>query len=65
MDQSSADTIANILGGDSWNSGGEIWLVLLRRSDGRIVSISDESVNVYDDEEAMQTGPPSESVLLV
>ena len=62
MDQSSAETIAKIFGGDSWNSGGEIWLVLLRRSDGRVVAISDECVSVYEGEESLQTGQAGESI---
>jgi hypothetical protein len=34
MDESKAEALADIIGG-TWNSGGEMWLVLLKRSDGR------------------------------
>ncbi len=37
MTEEQAKNVAAALGGDSWQSGGGIWLVLLRRSDGRLV----------------------------
>ncbi|HEX4286564.1 MAG TPA: hypothetical protein VHZ28_15835 [Terracidiphilus sp.] len=55
----------HILGGDTWDTGGGLWLVLLRRGDGKVVAISDEAVNLYNDEEELQTGKPRESIVLV
>lgn len=64
MDEQQATTIATALGGETWQSGGGIWLVLLRRSDGRVIAISDEVVCEYDDEDAVQNGRPRTSIML-
>ena len=64
MDEQQATSIANALGGEAWQSGGGIWLVLLRRSDGRVVVISDEVVCEYDGEDAVQNGCPRVSIML-
>ena len=36
MDENQAMFLAEALGGEAWNSGGDIWLVLFHRSDGRL-----------------------------
>jgi hypothetical protein len=64
MDEIQAEAVAKALGGDIWNSGGEMYLVILRRSDGRVVAISDESVCVYASEDALQSAQPLESTIL-
>jgi len=48
MNESQADNVAKALGGETWNSGAEIWLVILKRRDGKIVVISSDSVCEYD-----------------
>jgi hypothetical protein len=50
MNETQAKSVANALRGDVWQSGGDIWLVLLRRPDGHLVVISDDTVNEYDTE---------------
>lgn len=65
MDEENAKQIADILGGEVWDSGGGICLVLKRRSDSRIVVFSDEVVCVYENEEELQGGKPQETILLV
>ena len=65
MDEERAKLLADVLGGDVWDSGGGISLVLKRRADGKVVAISDEVVCVYENDEAMQDGKPLETVLLV
>lgn len=65
MDESNAEAIAAILGGTVWNSGGGLHLVILKRADGRIVALSDESVCVYANDEELQNGQPVESIVLV
>jgi hypothetical protein len=52
MNEDQADAVAAALGGESWQSGGDIWLVVIRRQDGRVVVISDEAVCEYESEEA-------------
>jgi hypothetical protein len=65
MDDEKAESLAKLLGGETWNSGGDIWLVILRRADGKIVAISDELVAEYADDEALGAEEPSRSILLV
>ena len=65
MDEEKAEALAKLLGGETWNSGGDIWLVILKRSDGKIVAISDEVVCEYADEESLGAGEASSSILLV
>ena len=65
MDQERAEQLAAILDGETWDSGGDIWLVLKKRTDGRIVVFSDELVAVYSDIDAVQGGKPEENILLV
>lgn len=65
MDEAKATALAELLGGETWQSGGNIWLVILRRADGKIVAVSDELVAEYADEEALGLGGPSAQILLV
>jgi len=44
MTESEAQAVARVLGGDAWNSGGGIELVVIERPDGRVVAVSDEAV---------------------
>ena len=64
MDEEKAEALAKLLGGETWNSGGDIWLVILKRADGKIVAISDELVAEYADETDLALGGPSNSILL-
>jgi hypothetical protein len=65
MDEEKAKLLADLIGGDVWDSGGGICLVLKHRSDGKVVAFSDEVVCVYENDEALQEGKALESVLLV
>lgn len=64
MDEQQANAVAEALGGETWQSGGDIWLVLSRRMDGRIIAISDDVVCEYADEDALQSGEASFSLPL-
>lgn len=64
MDEQQAKAVAEALGGEAWNSGGDIWLVLFRRSDGKLVVLSDEVVCEYENEEAFEENKPSQTILL-
>jgi hypothetical protein len=59
-----ATIVAEALGGEEWDSGGGVWLIVFHRQDGRVVAISDEVVCEYKNEEALQTGKPSQSIML-
>ena len=65
MAESDARAIAGILGGEVWNSGGDIYLVVLERADGRVVAISDDVVCEYANRDELETGQPSSSIALV
>ena len=65
MDEAKAEALAKLLGGETWQSGGDVWLVLIRRADGKIVAISDEVVCEYADGEALGTGEPGVAIGLV
>lgn len=65
MDEERAETLAKLLGGETWQSGGGIWLVLIRRADGRVIAISDEVVCEYADETALDDGGPIVAINLV
>jgi len=55
MDEKKASMLAKLLNGRVWNSGGDIYLVLIERQDGKIVAVSDEVICEYKDEEALMT----------
>jgi hypothetical protein len=63
MNEKQAETIANALGGEAWQSGGGIWLVLLRQGNGKLVVISDEAVCEYDDEKHFEESKPAKTIL--
>ena len=44
MNEFQAKQIAEALSGETWQSGGGIWLVLLRQGNGKLVVISDEII---------------------
>ena len=60
-----ARALARALAGDAWNSGGGIWLAVVRRADGGVVAISDEVVCEYASEDDLVSGQPETSILLV
>ncbi len=64
MDENQAMAVAEALGGEPWQSGGDIWLVVFRREDGRVVCLSDESAGVYENEDELEAGQPVESIIL-
>ncbi len=44
MNELQAKQIAEALSGETWQSGGGIWLVLLRQGNSKLVVISDEII---------------------
>jgi len=63
MDEMQATKLAEILGGETWQSGGDIWLVLIRRNDGHLIVFSDESVCEYESEEAFENAITASSIV--
>ncbi|HVT90632.1 MAG TPA: hypothetical protein VHD56_17385 [Tepidisphaeraceae bacterium] len=64
MDEEKAEALAKALGGETWQSGGGIWLVQLPRADGRLVVVSDDAVCEYETEAAFEAANPSAAILL-
>jgi hypothetical protein len=65
MEEEQAIVVARALGGEAWQSGGDIWLVIIRRADGHVVVLSDEAVCEYSNEEAMGTDQPLSNIVLL
>ena len=64
MREEQANAIAEALGAEAWQSGGDIWLVLVRRPDGHLVVMSDEVVCEYENQEALDAGRPISTIAL-
>ena len=64
MDETQAEAIATALGGETWQSGGDIWLVLIRKQNGHLVVISDEVVCEYESQEAFDDAKTMSSIYL-
>ena len=65
MNEIQAKKLAEILGGQTWQSGGDIWLVIKQRADGHLVVISEEVICEYASQEDFEQSSPIQSVLLV
>lgn len=64
MDEKTAEHLAAIVGGESWQSGGGIYLVTINRDDGSLVVFSGDAVAEYENDEAFDAGRASKSILL-
>lgn len=65
LNEETAEQVAKTLGGEAWQSGGGIWLVLIHRKDGKCVVISDDVVCEYATEADFDSGKADNRVLLV
>lgn len=48
MSEQEAQALALILGGHPYQSGGDIWILVIARADGKIVVVSPEVVCEYE-----------------
>ena len=64
LNAETAERVAQALGGEAWQSGGEIWLVLIRRKDGHLVVLSEDAVCEYRSEEAFERNKASVTIIL-
>ena len=48
MDEQTAEHLAAIVGGESWQSGGGIYLVTVNRDDGSLVVFSGDAIAEYE-----------------
>jgi hypothetical protein len=66
MNEEQAELLAKAFGGETWQSGGNIWLVFLERKDGSVAVLGDEAVCAYRSREAFHEGEkPVEQVRLI
>lgn len=56
MDKKTAEQLEVLVGGEAWQSGGDIWLVTVHRKDGSLVVFSGDAVAEYENEEAFEEG---------
>jgi len=64
MNEIQAEALAIAIGGEAWQSGGNIWLVTVHRADGALVVFSGDAVCEYETEEAFDQGRQRSSILL-
>ncbi len=64
MTEERANGLAEILGGYAWNSGGGVWLVIIERTDGHLVALSDEVICEYQNKDALDENRVLASILL-
>jgi hypothetical protein len=64
MTEEQAQSVADALGGDTWQSGGDIWLIVKHRQDGRVVVISDEAVCEYASDGDFEKGQAASVIVL-
>ena len=64
MNQQQARTLAKLVGGYIWQSGGGIWLVLLDRTDGALVVFSGDAVCEYPCQTAFDQNQPTATIRL-
>lgn len=64
MNEAQAEAVAKAMRGEPWQSGGDIWLVVFRRSNGKVVVLSDEVVKEYDSEAAFEDDRAAATIML-
>lgn len=64
MDEKTAEHLAAIVGGESWQSGGGIYLVTVNRDDGSLVVFSGDAIAEYENDEAFDAGRASKLIPL-
>jgi hypothetical protein len=64
LNELTAPIVAAALGGDAWQSGGGIWVIVKRTSDGRVLTLSPEVINEYANEEAFEEDRPESTLVM-
>lgn len=64
MNEAQAESVAKALRGETWQSGGGIWLVTFQRADGKVIVMSDEVVKEYDNTAAFEDDRAAATVML-
>ena len=64
MNKQQAHTLAQLVGGCTWQSGGDIWLVLIERKDGALIVFSGDAVCEYPSQAAFDQCHPTATIRL-
>ena len=64
MNEMQANSLANIVGGEAWQSGGGVWLVTLDREDDHIIVFSGDAVCEYESDDAFNDGRASNTIVM-
>lgn len=64
MDQRTAEQLAVLVGGEAWQSGGDIWLVTVNRDDGSLVVFSGDAICEYENDVAFDAGNSSKAIVM-
>ena len=64
MNKQQAHTLAKLVGGYTWQSGGDIWLVLLERQDGALVVFSSDAICEYANQTAFDESQAAATIRL-
>lgn len=64
MNKEQAKQIVELMNTDYWNSGGDIYLLIFRRNDGKMVALSDEVICEYENEEALEAGKTGRAIAI-
>lgn len=62
MDERTTDHLAALLGGESWQSCGGVYLVIVNREDGSRVVFSGDAVSEYENDDAFDAGRASKVI---
>ena len=64
MNKEQAKQIVELMNTDYWNSGGDIYLLIFRRNDGKMVALSDEVICEYENEESLEAGKTGRAIAI-
>jgi hypothetical protein len=64
LNELTAPIVAAALGGDAWQSGGGIWVIVKRTSDGHVLTLTPEVINEYANEEAFEEDRPKSTLVM-
>jgi hypothetical protein len=64
VNEQQANALAEIFGGEAWNSGGGIWLAAYWRGDGKYIVFSGDAVSEYESEDAFDQAKASNTLVL-
>ena len=62
MNEQTAKLLQSIIGGETYHSGGNMWIVAIHRANGEVLHVTDEGVSVYNDQAHCDVGEEIQSI---